>query len=81
MSAIRPPLQSPLFPSKAPVQLPARDAAASPVRASRSDFFKAALEGVPARPDAAPAAAPAPAFARVPEERMQRPGSLLDIRV
>ncbi|KQW86539.1 hypothetical protein [Brevundimonas sp. Root1279] len=81
MSAIRPPLQSPLFPSKAPVQLPTRDPAGSPVRASRSDFFKAALDGVKLEPEAAPAARAAPAFARASEERMQRPGSLLDIRV
>lgn len=81
MSAIRPPLQSPLFPSKAPVQLPTRDAAASPVRASRSDFFKAALDGVKAEPQAAPAARPTQTFAAAGEARMQRPGSLLDIRV
>ena len=81
MSAIRPPLQSPLFPSKAPVQLPTRDAAASPVRASRSDFFKAALDGVQSQAEPAPPARSAPAFARTSEERLQRPGSLLDIRV
>lgn len=73
MSAIRPPVPSPLFPTQSPP---------SPARASRSDFFRAALDGVgaPAQPTAAeparPAAAGAPAL-----ERLQRPGSLLDIRV
>ena len=73
MSAIRPPMTSILFPPHPGGQ--------TPVRASRSDFFKAALDGVKSEPDAAPAARSAPAFARAPEERMQRPGSLLDIRV
>jgi len=73
MSAIRPPVPSPLFPTQSPP---------SPARASRSDFFRAALDSVgapspeaarePTRPTAA--AAPAP-------ERPQRPGSLLDIRI
>ncbi len=73
MSAIRPPVPSPLFPAQSPP---------SPARASRSDFFRAALEGVgapateaakePARPAAAAAAA---------VDRPQRPGALLDIRV
>lgn len=73
MSAIRPPVPSPLFPTQSPP---------SPARASRSDFFRAALDGVgAATPQAAdeparPVAAGAPAV-----ERLQRPGSLLDIRV
>ena len=78
MSAIRPPVPSPLFPTQSP---------ASPARASRSDFFRAALDGVAAAPDtpdapAAPAARSAPPadfFAAA--DRPQRPGSLLDIRV
>ena len=74
MSAIRPDLISTLF--------PAHPAGASPVRASRSDFFTAALEkaeGLPAEPtlrSATPQPTPA-AF----EERPTRPGALLDIRV
>jgi len=75
MSAIRPPAPSPLFPTQSPP---------SPARASRSDFFRAALDGVavPAEAKAAPAARPAPPadFFRG-EDRPQRPGSLLDIRV
>lgn len=67
MSAIRPPAPSPLFPAQAPPP---------PVRASRSDFFRAALDGA-AGPDAAPADPP-----RTPgPRRPQRPGALLDIRV
>jgi len=73
MSAIRPPIPSPLFPAQSPP---------SPVRASRSDFFRAALEGVGAPPEAMPARAAAPAqAARAPDDRPQRPGALLDIRV
>lgn len=81
MSAIRPPVPSPLFPTQAPPPAP------SPVRASRSDFFRAALEGTQAAGTAEPAPAPAPAEAarggapRWVEERLQRPGSLVDIRV
>lgn len=82
MSAIRPPVPSPLFPTQSPA------APLSPARASRSDFFRAALDGVAASPDAeaAPAAA-APGHAAPPagffraDDRPQRPGSLLDIRV
>ena len=74
MNAIRSELIATLF--------PAHPAGASPVRASRSDFFKAALdkaEGLPAEPSlrtAAPQPTPA-AF----EERPTRPGALLDIRI
>jgi len=74
MSAIRPDLPSVLFPP-----LPA---AQSPVRASRSDFFKAALEavqGTPAEPSLAPAA-PRPTAAAF-ETQAGRPGALVDIRV
>ena len=77
MSAIRPPVPSPLFPTQSPP---------SPVRASRSDFFRAALEGVgvtspavgedPARPAAATLPADLPTA-----DRPRRPGALLDIRV
>ena len=74
MSAIRPDLPSSLFPT-----LPGGQ---SPVRASRSDFFKAALDkaqGVPAEPSLRAAAAqPTPAAF---EDRPTRPGALLDIRV
>jgi hypothetical protein len=73
MSAIRPPIPSPLFPTQSPP---------SPVRASRSDFFRAALDGVGAPAEAPPAARPAATqAARAPEDRPQRPGALLDIRV
>ena len=76
MSAIRPPAPSPLFPAQSP---------ASPVRASRSDFFRAALDGVGAPAEAAPAVArptvTASLAARASDDRLQRPGSLLDIRV
>ena len=77
MSAIRPPVPSPLFPAQGPVP--------SPARASRSDFFRAALEaaGAPAAP--APAAtaptAALTAVGRPADDRPQRPGALLDIRV
>ncbi len=76
MSAIRPPVPSPLFPAQSPP---------TPARASRSDFFRAALEGVGAPAEAAPAGRSAPATAvqaaRAAEDRPQRPGALLDIRV
>ena len=76
MSAIRPPVPSPLFPAQSPP---------SPVRASRSDFFRAALDGVGAPAEAAPAVArptvTASLAARASDDRLQRPGSLLDIRV
>jgi len=73
MSQIRLPLPSPLFPAQSPP---------SPVRASRSDFFRAALDGVAAAADA-PAARPAASvnLSRAPDDRPQRPGALLDIRV
>jgi hypothetical protein len=82
MSAIRPPVPSPLFPSQSP------GAPFSPARASRSDFFRAALDGVTASTET-PSAAPTPAAARAAppadvfraDDRPQRPGSLLDIRV
>ncbi|WP_374516113.1 hypothetical protein [Brevundimonas sp.] len=74
MSAIRPPVPSPLFPTQTP---------APPVRAGRASFFQAALDGLMTAPPAevAPLAAgalPAPAAA---PERPGRPGALLDIRV
>ena len=73
MSAIRPPIPSPLFPAQSPP---------SPVRASRSDFFRAALEGVGAPAEAMPARPPAATpTAHAPDDRPQRPGALLDIRV
>ena len=74
MSAIRPPMTSILFPPHPGGQ--------TPVRASRSDFFKAALDAVqtaPAEPTLT-AAAPRPTAAAF-EERATRPGALLDIRV
>jgi len=74
MSAIRPDLLTTLFPSHAGGQ--------TPVRASRSDFFKAALDAVQgegAEPDLR-AAAPPPTAAAF-EDRPTRPGALLDIRV
>ena len=54
----------------------------TPVRASRSDFFKAALDAVQAAPAelTLTAAAPRPTTAAF-EERPTRPGALLDIRV
>jgi hypothetical protein len=72
MSAIRPPVPSPLFPTQTP---------AAPARAARSDFFRAALQGVPApvgEPEGATTATPSAAPAL---DRPQRPGALLDIRV
>ena len=85
MSAIRPPVPSPLFLSQTPP---------SPVQTSRSAFFHAALSNAsaPAVQAAAPVA-PAPvrdtpvrSVAARPAEgdaalRSTRPGSLLDIRV
>jgi hypothetical protein len=74
MSAIRPDLPS--------VPFPQGPAAQSPVRASRSDFFKAALDavqGAPAEPSLAPAT-PRPTSAAF-ETQPGRPGALLDIRV
>ena len=81
MSAIRPPVPSPLFPTQSP------GAPLSPARASRSDFFRAALDGVTAPGETPPPTAAAAARAAPPadffraDERPQRPGSLLDIRV
>ncbi|RZJ29605.1 MAG: hypothetical protein EON85_06605 [Brevundimonas sp.] len=86
MSAIRPPVPSPLFPSQTP---------SSPVTTSRSAFFQAALQA--ASPSIA-AAAPAVIAPVIPRDtpvrsvapraddgdagsRTTRPGSLLDIRV
>ena len=74
MSAIRPDLPTTLF--------PAQPGGASPARASRSDFFKAALDkvqGAPAEPNLR-SAAPRPTPAAF-EDRPTRPGALLDIRV
>ena len=74
MSAIRPDLPTTLFPTQ--------PAAPSPARASRSDFFKAALDkaqGLPAEPSLR-SAAPGPTAAAF-EDRPARPGALLDIRV
>jgi hypothetical protein len=74
MSTIRPGLPS--------VQFPPQPAALPPVRAARSDFFRAALEAVqaggpePVARNAAPSSASADQ-----EERSPRPGALLDIRV
>ncbi|MEJ6789605.1 hypothetical protein BrevBR_08620 [Brevundimonas sp. BR2-1] len=74
MSSIRPDLPSTLFPT--------HPAGQSPVRASRSDFFKAALEKAegPAAGPSLATAAPQPTPAAF-EERPTRPGALLDIRV
>lgn len=74
MSAIRPDMPA----------LPPLAGAQAPVRAARSDFFKAALDAVQAGDSPQPgraAAAPAPAASARPEERLPRPGALLDIRV
>lgn len=74
MSAIRPPVTSILFPPHPGGQ--------TPVRASRSDFFKAALDAVQTGgvEPATPPATPAPSAA-IQEDRPARPGALLDIRV
>ena len=74
MSAIRPPVPSPLFPTQSPP---------SPARASRSDFFRAALDrvGAPAAESETRPQGPATAAAAPAVDRPQRPGSLLDIRV
>ncbi len=74
MSAIRPQLPSVLFPPQ--------PAGQAPVRAARSDFFKAALDAVQAGGAEPPARAATPASTEaVQEERPARPGALLDIRV
>lgn len=74
MSAIRPPVPSPLFPAQSPP---------SPARASRSDFFRAALDAAqPAALAAQPVVdIPVRAVSSAPSEPFTRPGSLLDIRV
>jgi hypothetical protein len=74
MSAIRPGLPS--FPA------PLQPAGQAPLRAARSDFFKAALDAVQAG-GAEPAARPAVpgSTATTQEIRLPRPGALLDIRV
>ncbi len=82
MSAIRPPVPSPLFPTQGSAQGPA-----SPARAARSDFFRAALDGTrtvtPAavQPRDALVASTAPPPFEPSGERPIRPGSLLDIRI
>ena len=74
MSAIRPNLPSVLFPPQ--------PAAQAPVRAARSDFFKAALDAVQAGSAEPPArTAEASSAPTIQEERPPRPGALLDIRV
>lgn len=74
MSAIRPPVPSPLFPTQSPP---------APARASRSEFFRAALDRVGAPIGPYPASPPESAAGpqRAAETRPQRPGALLDIRV
>jgi hypothetical protein len=87
MSAIRPPVPSPLFPTQTP--------SSSPAGTSRSAFFQAALQGATASAAASASTAIAPAPVRDtpvrsiasraaegdPTQRLSRPGSLLDIRV
>jgi len=74
MSAIRPSLPSVLFPPQ--------PAGQAPVRAARSDFFKAALDAVQAGgTEPTPRAAEASSAPTAQEERPARPGALLDIRV
>lgn len=53
------------------------------MRTARSDFFKAALDAVQATDGQPPvrAAAPAASPAVPAEDRLPRPGALLDIRV
>lgn len=75
MSAIRPDL---------PAVFPPLSGAQAPVRAARSDFFKAALDAVQAgdgQPPVRAASAPAATSSASAEERLPRPGALLDIRV
>jgi hypothetical protein len=74
MSAIQPYLP--------PVQIPSQPGGQAPARASRSDFFKAALDAVQAAGAEPPARAAAPqSTATAVDERPMRPGALLDIRV
>ena len=77
MSTIQPPAFSPLFRAQTPPPAP------SPVRASRSDFFRAALDAVPSSAEAAPpiGSERVEALAAGSTGRSQRPGALLDIRV
>jgi len=77
MSTIQPPAFSPLFRAQTPPPAP------SPVRASRSDFFRAALDAIPGSAEAAPAAESrsGESLATDLAGRSQRPGALLDIRV
>ena len=78
MSAIRPPVPSPLFPTQTPP---------SPARASRSDFFRAALAGVQGVETPRPVETPLPVRTvrtQTPADAPEifaRPGSLLDIRI
>jgi hypothetical protein len=78
MSAIRPPVPSSLFPAQTP---------ASPARAARSDFFRAALDGTRSAAPAATETRDAKVASTTPPpfepsgERPVRPGSLLDIRI
>ena len=79
MSAIRPPVSSPLIPAQAPQ---------APVRSARASFFQAALDGRTAAAATEAAALPGdepptpPAtFAAASPDRPSRPGALLDIRV
>lgn len=85
MSAIRPSVPSPLFPTQTP---------ASPAGTSRSAFFQAALQGATSSVAASASTAIAPVPVRDtpvrsvapraegdPSQRLSRPGSLLDIRV
>lgn len=74
MSVIHPPAPSPLFPAQSPPPS---------VRASRSDFFRAALDraGAPIGPYPVSPPECAPAPLRAADDRPQRPGALLDIRV
>ena len=76
MSAIRPSVPSPLFPTQTPP---------SPARASRSDFFRMALEGVqaaePTKVTEVPVRTVRTQTASDAPEIFARPGSLLDIRI
>jgi hypothetical protein len=74
MSPIRAPVPSPLFPTQSPPP---------PVRASRSEFFRAALDRAGAPIGPYPVSPPESAIGalRAADERPQRPGALLDIRV
>ena len=74
MSAIRP--------NPPPVPFSPQPAAPAPVRAARSDFFKAALDAVQtAGTGPAPRAVTTGFAPTAQEDRPARPGALLDIRV